>query len=77
MSNPATLKGHPMAMEVRLEVPSGGLVATGRIPKFVKGPPPVLTWGMRTFELVGGEKEGDRHVQVYREVFAVALVDVD
>lgn len=77
MDNVATLKGHPMAMDVRLEVPSGAFVVAGRIPKFQTGPPPVLTWGTRTFQLYGGEKYGDSHVQVYRECFAVALVDVD
>jgi len=72
-----TLKGHPMAMAVRLETHHGELVATGRIPKYITGPPPVLLWGIRVFQLYGGEKEGDAHVQVYRECFAVALVDVD
>lgn len=72
-----TLKGHPMAMDVRLETEAEEFVATGRIPKFVTGPPPVLLWGSRVFELRGGVKDGDQHTQIYRECFAVALVDVD
>lgn len=73
MGNPVLLKGHPMAAEVRLEVPRGDLVVTGRIPKFQTGFPPVLIWGARTFQWL----ELRHNVGVYRECFAVALVDVD
>jgi len=76
MTNPASLKGHPMAREITLETSDGELVATGRIPQFMSGSPPIITWGIRTFALhaIAKNREGP---DIYRETFAVALVDVD
>lgn len=63
-------------MRIRLDASSGGLVTYGRIPTF-DPPPAVITWGVRTFVLASRALRPDGAEALYREAFAVALVDVE
>lgn len=70
-------------MTVRLETESGELVTYASIPPF-NTMPAVLVWGIRHFKLSDSvfrhtERQGERLKQqdlaIYRECFAVAIID--
>lgn len=57
---------------VELQTSDGHLVVTGRVPPFMT-PAEVILWGSRVFKLF---EETEQRI-VYRETFAVYLVDAD
>lgn len=58
-------------VNIRLENAEGQLVTTGRIPPFTIEPK-VILWGQRVFT-----RATDESLLIYREAFAVYLVDTD
>lgn len=64
-------------LRIKLETSAGELVTYGAIPVF-KMLPDVITWGDRVFRLslaVSASDAAGNLIPVYRECFAVALVE--
>lgn len=61
-------------MKVKLETSEGNFVHEGVLPPFNPAPE-VVFWGIRVFKQHAIEKRPDGYT-IYREVFAVALVDM-